>query len=98
NAFVVRTGGGTPRAVTFLPNGNGGPLAWSPDGLRLFMTTSQRTENGTIAQVDLIPRTPRFKEDEFRKLFPEDPTRPELPARTIATPAPSGSPRPLVSP
>ncbi|MDQ6925005.1 MAG: S41 family peptidase, partial [Candidatus Eremiobacteraeota bacterium] len=102
NAYVVRVSGGTPRAVTFLPNGNGGPLAWAPDGTRLFFVTSQRTENGTIAQVDLIPRAPRFREDAFRKLFPpDDPTRTELPSRTIpATPPPSASPKPqgLASP
>lgn len=96
NLYVVRTAGGTPRAVTFLPNGNGGPLAWSPDGTRLFIVTSQRTENGAIAQVDLIPRAPRFREDTFRKLFPEDPTRNELPARTIPTPPPSASPKPAL--
>ncbi|HEY0382875.1 MAG TPA: S41 family peptidase [Candidatus Elarobacter sp.] len=93
NAYVVRTSGGTPRAVTFLPNGNGGPLAWAPDGTRLFFVTSQRTENGTVAQVDLVPRSPRFREDAFRKLFPEEP-RPELPSRTIPTPPPSASPKP----
>jgi len=93
NAYVVRTSGGTPRAVTFLPNGNGGPLAWAPDGTRLFFVTSQRTENGTIAQVDLVPRSPRFREDAFRKLFPEEP-RPELPSRTIPTQPASASPKP----
>jgi tricorn protease len=97
NVYVVRTSGGTPRAITFLPNGNGGPLAWSPDGTRLFFATAQRTENGAIAQVDLQPRTPRFKEDAFRRLFQEEPTRPELPSRTVATPAPNASPRPLAS-
>ncbi|MDP9104359.1 MAG: S41 family peptidase [Candidatus Eremiobacteraeota bacterium] len=94
NAYVVRTAGGTPRAVTFLPNGNGGPLAWAPDGTRLFIVTSQRTENGTIAQIDLIPRSPRFREDAFRKLFPEEAPRQELPSRTIPTPPPSASPKP----
>jgi Tol biopolymer transport system component/C-terminal processing protease CtpA/Prc len=97
NAYVVRTSGGTPRAVTFLPNGNGGPLAWSPDGTRLFLVTSQRTENGAIAQVDLVPRTPHFREETFRRLF-DEPVRPELPSRTVPTPVPSGSPRPAVSP
>ncbi|HEX3465588.1 MAG TPA: LpqB family beta-propeller domain-containing protein [Candidatus Elarobacter sp.] len=97
NAYVVRTSGGTPRAVTFLPNANSGPLAWSPDGTRLFMTTSQRTENGGIAQVDLIPRTPRFREETFRRLF-DEPVRPELPSRTVPTPVPSGAPRPSASP
>jgi tricorn protease len=97
NAYVVRTSGGTPRAVTFLPNGNAGPLAWSPDGTRLFLVTSQRTENGAIAQVDLVPRTPKFREDAFRHLF-DEPVRPEIPSRTVPTPVPSGSPRPALSP
>ncbi len=97
NAMVVRTSGGTPRALTFLPNANAGPLAWSPDGTRLFLNTGQRTENGEIAQVDLTPRAPHFREDAFRKLFQEEPARPELPSRTIPTPAPSGSPAPRPS-
>ena len=97
NAFVVPVSGGTPRAVTFFANGNGGPLAWSPDGTRLFMVTGQRTENGGVAQVDLVPRTPRFREDTFRRLF-DEPTRPELPSRTVPTPVPTNAPRPAVSP
>jgi Tol biopolymer transport system component/C-terminal processing protease CtpA/Prc len=97
NAMVVRTSGGAPRAVTFLPNTNAGPLAWSPDGTRLFLDTAQRTENGEIAQVDLVPRAPHFREDAFRRLFQEEPSRPELPSRTIPTPAPSGAPLPQTS-
>jgi tricorn protease len=93
NVYVVRTSGGPAHPITFLPNGNGGPLAWSPDGTRLYVVTSQRTEPGQVAQVDLIPRAPHFREDAFRKLFQEEP-RPELPSRTVPTPAPSSSPRP----
>ncbi len=94
NVAVVRTSGGAARALSFLPNTNAGPLAWAPDGTRLFFVTSQRTENGQIAQVDLVPRAPQFREDTFRRLFQEEPTRPELPSRTIPTPAPSGAPSP----
>ena len=97
NAMVVRTSGGAPRAVTFLPNTNAGPVAWSPDGTRLFLDTAQRTENGKIAQVDLVPRAPHFREDAFRRLFQEEPARPELPSRTIPTPVPSGAPLPQPS-
>ncbi|HEX3466677.1 MAG TPA: S41 family peptidase [Candidatus Elarobacter sp.] len=93
NAMVVHTSGGAAHALTFLPNTNAGPLAWSPDGTRLYLDTAQRTENGEVAQVDLQPRAPRFREDTFRNLFNE-PTRPELPSRTIPTPAPSGAPSP----
>lgn len=96
NAMVVHTSGGPARAVTFLPNTNAGSVTWSPDGTRLFMGTSQRTEDGQVAQVDLQPRAPRFREDTFRSLF-QEPTRPELPSRTIPTPAPSGAPSPMPS-
>ncbi|HZO95490.1 MAG TPA: S41 family peptidase [Candidatus Baltobacteraceae bacterium] len=102
NVVVVPVHGGEPRPITFLPNTNGGPIAWAPDGTRLYFVTSQRTENGQIAQIDLIPRAPRFREDEFRRLFQTEPNRPELPTRTIPSappstapsPAPSASPRP----
>lgn len=97
NVMVVRTSGGAARALTFLPNTNSGPLAWSPDGTRLFLVTSQRTEDGQIAQVDLVPRAPQFREDAFRRLFQEEPSRPELPSRTIPTPVPSGAPSPAPS-
>ncbi len=91
NARVVRPSGAENHAVTTLSNANGGPLAWSPDGTRLFVVTSQRTENGAVAQVDLVPRAPKFREDAFRELFTE------LPSKAIPTPAPSASPKPLES-
>jgi Tol biopolymer transport system component/C-terminal processing protease CtpA/Prc len=94
NPSVVRTTGGPPQALAVLANGNAGPLAWSPDGTRLFFVTSQRTENGQVAQIDLIPRAPRFREDQFRRLFDGPP---ELPSTTVPTPVPSGSPRALPS-
>ena len=71
NAFVVRTADapGQPRQVSFLPNTNGGQLACSADGTTLFLTTGQRTETVQVARIDLVPRTPRFREDQFRDLF-----------------------------
>ncbi|HEY4442121.1 MAG TPA: S41 family peptidase [Candidatus Elarobacter sp.] len=91
NVAVVPASGGTPRPISFLPNTNAGPLAWSPDGTRVYFVTSQRTENGQVAQVDLIPRRPRFKEDQFRSTF-DEPTRPELPARPGPSAPPSAAP------
>ncbi len=91
NVRVVRPSGGESRALTTLSNANGGPLAWAPDGTRLFVVTAQRTENGAVAQVDLIPRAPKFREDAFRELFPE------LPSRTIPAPAASAPPTPQAS-
>lgn len=100
NVRVVRTTGGETHEVTNLPNAQGGPLAWAPDGSRLFYITSQRTENGEIAQIDLVPRPPRFREDTFRRLFDQEPNRPELPTRVIptATSAPSAAPSTSPSP
>jgi Tol biopolymer transport system component/C-terminal processing protease CtpA/Prc len=70
NAFVVRADGtGEPRQVTFLPNAFTGDVQWSPDGTTLFVVTGQRTEQAQVARVDLVPRTPRFREDQFRSLF-----------------------------
>ncbi|MBV8581305.1 MAG: PD40 domain-containing protein [Candidatus Eremiobacteraeota bacterium] len=97
NVYVVPTAGGAPRAVTFLPNTGVGSVTWSPDGTRLFFDTSQRTEAGQVAQVDLVSRTPQFREDSFRKLFQPDEPRPELPSRTVPTPAASAAPRPSPS-
>jgi Tol biopolymer transport system component/C-terminal processing protease CtpA/Prc len=94
NVRVVRTSGGPSHPLTFLPNGNSGPLAWSPDGTRLYVVTSQRTEPGQIAQIDLVPRAQHFKEDQFRALF-GPPS--ELPAKTVPTPAPTHAPHPQPS-
>jgi Tol biopolymer transport system component/C-terminal processing protease CtpA/Prc len=70
NAFVMRADGtGEPRQLTYLPNANTGQLTWSPDGTALFVVSSQRTEQAQVARVDLVPRTPRFREDQFRSLF-----------------------------
>ncbi len=87
NAYVVPVAGGTPRAITALPNTNAGPLAWAPDGSRLYVVTSQRTENGAVAQVDLVPRAPRFREDTFRSLFDESPPKTKQPSPASPTPS-----------
>jgi tricorn protease len=96
NVRVVPAKGGESRALTFLPNANGGPLAWAPDGTRLYFVTGQRTEQGDVAQVDLIARTPRFREDAFRNLFGPEP-RPELPTHTLPSPEPSAAAEPAAS-
>ena len=65
-----RSSGGR-RAPVELPRrtGTAASIAWSPDGTYLLFDTSQRTEDAQIARVDLVPRTPRFREDQFRDLF-----------------------------
>jgi Tol biopolymer transport system component/C-terminal processing protease CtpA/Prc len=100
NAYIVPAAGGAAHAVTALPNTNTGPLVWAPDGERLYLTTSQRTEDGVVAQVDLIPRAPRFREDTFRHLFDESPLKPEhtVPASPAPRPSTAASPSPAPSP
>ena len=73
NLQVVPAAGGEPRAVTYLANTNADQVSWSPDGRALFYATNQRTEDGRLARVDLEPRTPKFTEDQFRKLFEAEP-------------------------
>ena len=96
NVSVVSASGGAARPVSFLANSNSNSLSWSPDGSFILFDSSQRTEEGLIARIDLKLRTPKFREDQFRDLFkqenPKD-TRPPLPAATpTAQPSPTPSP------
>lgn len=87
---VVSASGGEVRQVSYLPNVFGSSVVWSPDGKYLLFDTSQRTEPGQVARVDLVPRTPVFREDTFRDLFREE-VRPPAPARP-PNPAPATTP------
>jgi tricorn protease len=90
NVHVVPAAGGEARAVSFLANSNAGSLSWSPDGTYLTFTTSQRTEPGEVMRIDLLPRTPKFREDQFRDLFREE--TPKTPAEPVSPPAPPAGP------
>jgi tricorn protease len=79
NIFAVPLAGGESRPVTAMPNGNANNISWSPDGTFIIFNTNQRTEQGQAVRVDLILRTPRFREDRFRDLFRDD--QPRTPAR-----------------
>jgi tricorn protease len=72
NIHVVEAAGGQAQPVSFLANVFNNTISWSPDGTYLLFDTSQRTESGQVARIDLIPRTPRFREDQFRDLFKEE--------------------------
>jgi Tol biopolymer transport system component/C-terminal processing protease CtpA/Prc len=72
NVHVVPVAGGESRAVSFLANGGSNTVSWSPDGTFLLFDTGQRTETFQLARVDLIPRMPRLREDQFRDLFKEE--------------------------
>lgn len=78
-----------PRPVSFIGHSNAGSLTWSPDGTFLLFNTGQRTEPGQIARVDLVLRTPKFREDQFRDLFTPAPapTPTSTPAATPSSPA-----------
>ncbi|HKC87205.1 MAG TPA: DPP IV N-terminal domain-containing protein [Blastocatellia bacterium] len=69
NVSVVSAAGGESRQASFLANAFSGSVSWSPDGKYVLFNTNQRTEDGRLARVDLIPRTPKFREDQFRDLF-----------------------------
>ncbi len=101
NVNVVSVDGGASGAASYLANVFSNTVSWSPDGTYVLFDSGQRTESTQLARVDLVPRTPRFREDQFRDLFREEsprnatPTnRPEQrPAETpAATPAPTASP------
>ena len=71
NLSVVASAGGEAKPVSFLANANATGVSWSPDGTFLLFDTGQRTEVPQLARVDLILRTPKFREDQFRDLFDE---------------------------
>ncbi|RYZ20696.1 MAG: PDZ domain-containing protein [Chitinophagaceae bacterium] len=91
NAYAIPVAGGTAKPVSFLSNAFGGGIAWR-DNKSLLFTTGQRTEPGYVARIDLVPQEPRFRENEFRKLFPDEvqtQTPPAAPAATRRTTAPA---------
>ncbi len=94
NVYAVAVDGGTPQPVSFVANASANTLSWSADGRALFFDTGQRTEMRQIARVDLTPRTPQFREDQFRDLFSEEPVKPAPPS----APAPAAAPRRLPTP
>ena len=102
NVAVVPAAGGEVRPVSFLANGNATAIAWAPDGTFLLFDTSQRTEVAQLARVDLILRTPKFREDQFRDLFNEEaPGKPAPPPATPTgptAPAPPRAPSPAPAP
>jgi len=101
NVNVVSIDGSASGSASYLANVFNNTISWSPDGAYILFDSGQRTESTQLARVDLIPRTPRFREDQFRDLFREEPPRSVTPAnrpepRPTETPAPS--PLPSASP
>lgn len=75
NVHLVPAAGGPPRPASYVSNVFANTISWGRDGTFLLFDTRQRTETGQLARVDLVPRTPRFREDQFRDLF-TPPARP----------------------
>ncbi|MDB4876653.1 MAG: Tricorn protease [Gemmatimonadetes bacterium] len=72
NANVVPVAGGMSHQVSFLSDAQANSISWSPDGSYLLLDSGQRTESAVVARVDLVPRTPRFREDQLAALFRDD--------------------------
>ncbi|HWC96444.1 MAG TPA: S41 family peptidase [Candidatus Sulfopaludibacter sp.] len=87
NLYAAPAKGGAAQPLSFLANTSGHGAVWSPDGKYLLFITGQRTEPDQIARIDLILRTPHFREDQFRDLFKEDPVRPAPNTPPVTAPA-----------
>ncbi len=98
NVNVVSVENGTSKPASFLANVFSNTLSWSPDGTFLLFDTGQRTESTQVARVDLSPRTPRFREDQFRDLFREENPRNVMQSRPVPGPSPQETPRPAATP
>jgi tricorn protease len=77
NLYMIPAAGGDPRQISFLANAQSNSIAWATDGSALFFGSGQRTEEFQLARVDLIPRSPKFRGDQFSDLFRDRPNRPE---------------------
>lgn len=73
NVQAVNLADGKSLGLSSLANTDADNVLWSPDRSSLLFTTGQRTEEGRLAQVDLLPRTPVFREDRFQDLFKSKP-------------------------
>jgi tricorn protease len=102
NLHIVAAEGGPGRPASFLANVFSNTVSWSPDGTFMLFDSGQRTESTQLARVDLVLRTPRFREDQFRDLFreetPRNTPRPEPRPSPAETPVASPSPSPAASP
>ena len=101
NVSVVSVDGkSAARPVSFIANSNSGSVSWSSDGSFILFDSSQRTETGSLARVDLKLRTPKFREDQFRDLFKEEnpKNKPQVQPDISPVPTPTASPAPAASP
>ena len=98
NVMVVSSSGGDSRAVSYTPTVFANTISWSPDGTFLLVDAAQRTEAGQLIRIDLIPRTPRFREEQFRDLFPQEGPRQVSPSLRPVDTAQQKKPEPAAKP
>jgi len=92
NVGLVPAAGGELRPISFLANSFAGGVTWGPDNTYLLFNTTQRTETRQVARVDLVLRTPKFREDLFRDLFQvQVPRQPVPPSPAPAEPPPAAA-------
>lgn len=93
NVWVAPLSGGPAQPVSFLANGNAADqIAWSPDGKYIVFDSGQRSEPSRIVRVDLLPNTPKYREDAFRDLFKAAPPGAPAPKSDPKDKAPSAKP------
>jgi Tol biopolymer transport system component/C-terminal processing protease CtpA/Prc len=92
NVNMVSVDGASSGSASYLANVFSNSVSWSPDGSYVLFDSGQRTESTQLARIDLVPRTPRFREDQFRDLFREETPRNRPEPRPAESPAPAPSP------
>lgn len=88
NVALLPAAGGPVTQISFLANTSASSVVWNRDMSWLLYSTGQRTEKRSVARIDLQPRTPKFREDNFRDLFREEPARPAGSKEAVASPEP----------
>jgi tricorn protease len=73
NINIVPVTGGESKTASFLANTNTDSIAWSRDGKYVLAVTGQRTEPSQVVRIDVVPVTPKLREEQFRELFREQP-------------------------
>jgi Tol biopolymer transport system component/C-terminal processing protease CtpA/Prc len=85
NVWVAPATGGEARPISFLANGSTtDQIAWSSDGKYIVFDSGQRSEPSKMVRIDLLPNTPKYREDAFRDLFKATP--PGAPTTTKTDP------------
>lgn len=83
NVWVASLDGAAPQQITFGADANVSGVQWSPDGQFVIYRSAQRTEIPRLIRVDLVPQTPRFREDQYLDLFGPTPSRDVAPSTPV---------------